>query len=172
MKDDLFSITESPVPVHAWEEEEGSPPLDTIEGDIRALMRELAEVRLSQSEVERAGEDRVEEILLRILEAIDAFERVFRSIHARQDEVSRQMKIWVGNFRTVKRLLDALLEQEGVKPIENLQGGFDPHWHKVADTVSDPSEPDGAIVEETRRGYVRGTKILRKSEVVVVQNEK
>ena len=121
---------------------------------------------------ERVGEDRVEEILLPILEAIDAFERVFRSIHSRQDEVSRQMKIWVGNFRTVKRLLDALLEQEGVKPIENLQGGFDPHWHKVADTVSDPSKPDGAIVEETRRGYVRGTKILRKSEVVVVRNEK
>lgn len=148
----------------------GDRALERVEEDVRTLMRELAEVRLFQEEARKGEEDHVEGILLQILEAVDAFDRVFRAIHGKEAEVTRQMKIWIGNFRTVKRLLEALLEKEGVRPIENLEGGFDPHWHKVADTVVDPARHEGAVVQEARRGYVRGKKVLRKAEVVVVRN--
>ncbi len=141
-----------------------------VEDDLRRLMHDVAEAHLSLDEARRAGEGRLEAVLLKILDAQDAFERVFEATHAKPEEVTRQMKIWLGNFRTVKRLLDALLEEEGVRAVENLTGGFDPAWHKVAETVGDPALPDGAIVREVRRGYVRGQKMLRKSEVVVVKN--
>ena len=170
-KDDPFAINESPISVHAWPSDaEGSGALDAVEADMRHLFKELAEARLSLSEGERKEEDRVDKVLLGILEACDAFERVFRAIHTKQDQVNRQMKIWIGNFRTIKRLLETLLRDQDVKPIENLDGGFDPHWHKITETVPDPSRLDGTVVEEVRRGYIRGKKILRKSEVVVVRN--
>lgn len=141
-----------------------------VEDDLRRLMHDVAEAHLSLEEARRAGEGRLEAVLVKVLDAQDAFERVFEATHAKPEEVTRQMKIWLGNFRTVKRLLDALLDEQGVRMIENLAGGFDPAWHKVADTVADPSLPDGAIIREVRRGYVRGQKLLRKSEVVVVKN--
>jgi molecular chaperone GrpE (heat shock protein) len=170
-RDDPFAIDESPIPVHAWPSDaEGQNTLDAVEADMRHLFKELAEARLSLSEAGRQEEGRVDKILLGVLEACDAFERIFRTIHAKQDQVNRQMKIWIGNFRTIKRLLDTLLRDQDVKSIENLDGGFDPHWHKITETVSDPSKLDGTVVEEVRRGYIRGKKILRKSEVVVVRN--
>lgn len=144
--------------------------LELLEEEVGSLMRELAEAKLSMEEARRVEEDHTNALFLQVLEAIDAFDRVFRAIHGKEEEVTRQMKIWIGNFRTVKRLLETLLDEEGVKPIGNLEGGFDPHWHTVADTVPDASRPEGSIVEETRRGFVRGKKILRKSEVVVVKN--
>lgn len=143
---------------------------EAVEQDVRRLMRDLAEARLSLDDARRAGEDHVESLLLRILDAQDAFERVFEATHAKAGEVTPQMKIWLGNFRTVKRLLEVLLKEEGVVAVENLAGGFDPACHRVAETVADPSLPDGTIVREVRRGYVRGQKILRKSEVVLVKN--
>lgn len=143
---------------------------EAVEQDVRHLMRELAEARMSLDEARRAGEDHVESLLLRILDAQDAFERVFEATRAKPEGVTPQMKIWLGNFRTVKRLLEVLVNEEGVRPVENLAAGFDPAWHRVAETVADPALPDGTIVREVRRGFVRNQKILRKAEVVVVRN--
>lgn len=144
--------------------------LEVVESDLRRLLHDLADARMGAEEARRAGEDHLEALLMRILDAQDAFDRVFEATHAKPEEITRQVKIWLGNFRSVKRLLEVLLKEEGVRPIENLGGGFDPAWHKVAETMADPALPDGAIVREVRRGFVRNQKILRKSEVVVVKN--
>jgi molecular chaperone GrpE len=171
MSKDPFAVPGEPLPLHAGPDGEDAPALAVVEQDLRGLMRELAEARMSLGEAERGCQDRIDGLFLQVLEAMDAFDRVFRAIHAKQDQVDRQMKIWIGNFRTIRRLLEALLDDHGIKPMENVEEGFDPHWHRVVDTVADPDRPDGTIVEEVRRGYVRGTRILRKAEVVVVRNE-
>ena len=149
----------------------GENPLEVITADIGALMREIAELKLALAEAKRDEEKRLEKLLLEILDAIDGFERVFRAVHAKESEVTKQMKIWLGNFRTIRRLLDNILDAQGVTPIVNVEGGFDPQWHKVAETVTDASKTDGTIVEEVRSGYLRGKTILRKSEVIVVKND-
>lgn len=164
-------IDEKPLPIASWEEGDATPPLEAVAGDIGRLLREIAELKLAVTEGKRDEEKRLEKLLLQILEAVDGFERVFRAVHEKEDQVTKQMKVWLGNFRTLRRLLDNILEEHGVTPIQNLDQTFDPLWHKAAETIQDPSRPDGTIVEEIRRGYMRGKQILRKSEVMVVRNE-
>lgn len=164
-------IEGTPLLLAAWKDGDATPPLDAVTEDIGRLMREIAELKLSIGEAKRDEEKRLEKLLLEILDVIDGFERVFRAVHAKESEVTKQMKIWLGNFRTIRRLLDTILDAQGVTPIVNVEGGFDPQWHKVAETVADSSKSDGTIVEEVRRGYLRGKSILRKSEVIVVRNE-
>ncbi len=166
-----IEISEKPAALRGWNSAEGIKSLSVIEDDIRGLMRQLAEARFALGDGERQHRDSVKAILLGIIEAVDAFERVFRSIQAKQDLVTPQMKIWVGNFRTVRRLLEKTLTDQGVVKIENLDQGFDPHWHKVAEIVADPSKPEGTIVEEVVRGYVWQNQLLRKAEVIVVRNQ-
>lgn len=146
-------------------------PLDAVIGNIGALMRRVAELELVIAEERRSRDKATEKLLLQVLEAIDGFERVFHAVQAKEDQVTKQMKIWLGNFRTIKRMLENILSEHQVTPIQNLDAGFDPRWHRVSETVEDPSRPDGAIAQELTRGYVRGKDILRKSEVVVVKNE-
>lgn len=163
-----FAITETPLAAPAWADPGNADHLAALSRDIGRLLYEAAQARLERSEEERRHQEHVRRMLLSILEAMDAFERVFRNAAAKQDLVDRQTKKWLSNFRTVLRMLGQLVEAEGAVRIENLDGGFDPHWHRVAEVVEDSSRPVGTIVEEVKRGYVWNGAVLRKAEVVVV----
>ncbi len=110
-------------------------------------------------------------MLIALLDVADSFDRVFRAVHAKEDQVTPQMKIWLGNFRSVRRLLEKLLTDAGVTPIENVAGRFDPAWHKAAEAIVDTERPEGMIVEELKKGYLWKGQLLRKAEVTVVRHE-
>jgi molecular chaperone GrpE len=159
-----------PRPVYAWRDGDSPDRLAVIKQEIRGLMRQLAEAKHALSEQERKHTEEARRNLLNLLEVLDAFERVSRSIHAKQDLVSPQMKIWIGNYSTVRRLLERFLSEQGITRIEILDQTFDPQWHKVADIVADSTKSDGTITEEVKKGYVWHNQVLRKAEVVVVRN--
>ena len=139
-----------------------------IEHEIRTLMSQLSMSRSTVRQLESEQHESMRKILLDLLEIIDAFERVFRSVRAKEAQVTPQMKIWVGNFRTVEKLLEKILIEQGVAKMENLDQTFDPHWHRVSELVSDPSKAEGTIADEVRSGYVWRGQVLRKAEVTVV----
>jgi molecular chaperone GrpE len=146
--------------------------LAAIEQDIRALMCKAAELRQEKDQIEEQGRKEMAKILLAILEALDAFGRVYRNVQAQQDQVTPQkIKNWLGNFRTVRRLLDKILEEQGVVPLENIDRQFNPHWHQAVEVVVDSELPPGAILEEERPGYLWHGKLLRKAEVKVATAE-
>ena len=163
-------ITEQSSPLDAWSAEDGPEGLKRIEQDVRALMRQLAETKFQLAEQERKQTEEARRLYLAVLEVMDALDRVFRSIQAKDDQVTPQMRKWLGNFRTVRALLDRILTDRGVVRIENLGQSFDPNWHKVAEVVVDTTRPEGTIVEEVQRGYVWRNTVLRRAEVVVVRH--
>jgi molecular chaperone GrpE (heat shock protein) len=143
-------------------------PFDQVEGDVRRLMLELSKARFASQENDTLRKEEIRKHLLEIIEVSDAFDRVFRNIGAKQDLITPQMKIWLGNFRTIRQLVERIVANAGVVPIQNLEDGFDPHWHKVAGVTADPSKPDGTIIDEVRRGYFWNNQVLRKTEVTIV----
>lgn len=165
-----FDITEQPVPVCGRDSKDGTNALTAIHEDICRLMREVATARHAAGEQARQHRDEMRRHLLNLLDLADAFERVFANIERKKGELTKSTKAWISNFRTIKRLLGRVLSDQGVKQIENLNQGFDPHWHKVAETVDDATKQDGTIVGESVRGYVWHGELLRKCEVVVVRN--
>jgi molecular chaperone GrpE len=56
-----------------------------------------------------------------------------------------------------------------VKPIETVGQMFDPNLHQAVASESVPGVPDGEIVEELRRGYLLGDRLLRAAMVKVAQ---
>ncbi|MFW6119004.1 MAG: nucleotide exchange factor GrpE [Planctomycetota bacterium] len=165
-----FAITERPIPLKAWEPEDVVAPLAALEGDVRDLMRRFAEAEFALSQKDKEHHEQTREMLLAVLGVVDAFERVFRSISAKPDRVDRQMKKWIGNFRTVHRMLRTVLTDQAVSRIENLDQGFDPRWHKAVETLEDSSRAEGTIAEEVLPGYVWHEELLRPAEVIVVQH--
>lgn len=67
-----------------------------------------------------------------------------------------------------KQILD-LITRRGAKPIETVGQQFDPNLHQAVASESVPGVPDGEIVEELRRGYLLGDRLLRPAMVKVAQ---
>ena len=144
--------------------------LDTIGEDLCEIFRQAAEADVRRQDGESEHASKTERMLLSLLDVMDAFERVLGRIHSKRDELDRQVKKWVGNFRTIHRMLSQILTDCGVSRIETVEDEFDPRWHTSTDILQDPSRPDGTIVGTSRAGYFWHGKVLRKAEVSVVRN--
>ena len=69
----------------------------------------------------------------------------------------------------IYRELQDILKRRGVKPIDALGAEFDPHYHQAVSYEPAEDRNDGEIVEEFRRGYTLGDRLLRPSMVKVAK---
>jgi molecular chaperone GrpE len=117
----------------------------------------------------RTGEDRerelglASELLLRKLLAIaDDFDRALDVMPAELEAVG-----WIEGIILLDRKLRALLESEGVTPIEAVGRPFDPREHEAIAMVPATGKPDGEVVAEVQRGYRVRDRVLRPAMVAI-----
>jgi len=128
------------------------------------LLRSYADLQNYQKRIEKEIALREEEIRKKyILEIIDLFELLQKTYENVNPKDGIQAIL-----QNIKHLLD--LEQ--VTPIDCLGKTFDHDCHYAISTIEKNDCPDGQIVDEIKRGYKIGNKILRPSHVVVVKNKK
>ncbi len=59
------------------------------------------------------------------------------------------------------------LKKFGLEPVEAGNSPFDPHLHEAITYIPSPEIPAETVIEQTRRGYKLGDKLLRAAQVVV-----
>jgi molecular chaperone GrpE len=62
-----------------------------------------------------------------------------------------------------------LLRKRDVKPIEALGVDFDPNYHEAVVHELSPDHKGGEVIEELRRGYMIGGRLLRPAMVKVAK---
>jgi molecular chaperone GrpE len=93
------------------------------------------------------------------------------------DDLERALKVDasadVGSYRRGVELilgkLNDILRKRGVRPIEALGAEFDPYYHQAVAHEHVEGRREGEIVEEFRRGYMLGDRLLRPSMVKVAK---
>jgi molecular chaperone GrpE len=106
-----------------------------------------------------AGED----LIRKVLTLADDFDR---AIEARPESVAADA--WFEGIVAIDRKLRALLESEGVSPVEASPGTpFDPREHEAIANVPGTGRAEGEIVDEIRRGYRLRDRIVRPALVAV-----
>jgi molecular chaperone GrpE len=117
----------------------------------------------------RTAEDRERELglaseslLRKLLTVADDFDRALETMPAEFKEAG-----WIEGIVLLDRKLRALLESEGVTPIEAVGRPFDPHEHEAIASVAATGRPDGEIVDEIQKGYRVRDRILRPALVAV-----
>jgi molecular chaperone GrpE len=114
----------------------------------------------------RAARERQEYVALAnerlIAELLPILDDLERALSAAEQHQEAQLEEGV---RLVHRSLAALLERQGVTPIET-DGKFDPHVHEAL--LSQPSEAEeGSVIDVVQRGYKLGERVVRPARVVV-----
>jgi molecular chaperone GrpE len=69
----------------------------------------------------------------------------------------------------IHRQLGEILRKRGVRPIEVLGADFDPYYHQAVTHEPAEGRREGEIIEEFRRGYMLGDRLLRPSMVKVAK---
>ncbi|MFN2272935.1 MAG: nucleotide exchange factor GrpE [Anaerolineae bacterium] len=103
-------------------------------------------------------------VLHKILPVVDDFERAMATM---PDDLRRLT--WCEGISLIKAKLDALLDSEGVKPIEAEGKEFDPVYHEAVTYEEAPGYEEGQIIGEVQRGYMLGERVLRPAMVRVAK---
>jgi molecular chaperone GrpE len=132
-----------------------------------ALQRERADFNNFRRRTEQEREANLglagEDLIRKVLALADDFDRAVESRPA-----SLADDPWADGVAAIDRKLRLLLESEGVTPIDADPGRpFDPAEHEAIANVPGTGRPEGAIVDEVRRGYRLRDRILRPALVAV-----
>lgn len=112
-------------------------------------------------EKETIYKDAVGDIVSGFLPLLDNFERAISSCGGEDSSgVIEGIKMIEKQFREV-------MLKYGVSEIEALNNKFDPELHEAVIHVEDENYDEGIVIEELRKGYKCGDKVLRHSMVKV-----
>lgn len=86
--------------------------------------------------------------------------------HREVDVLHAALDAWLGGLAMVRRRMLDALAAEGVTTIEAKGQPFDPRHHIAVEVVA-ANVSSGTVLQEIRRGFVVGTRVLRHAEVSV-----
>jgi len=129
------------------------------------LLRKTAEFdnyrKRTDRERQQLSEAAAADLLQELLPLVDDMERALQAEGS--DAVIRK-----GVELIHKQLLD-ILRKRGVRPIEALGADFDPHYHLAVAHDAADGRREGEVIEEFRRGYMLGDRLLRPAMVKVAK---
>jgi len=165
------------------EREEGPPgapeELESLQGELEEAQTQAAEYldgwQRTQAEFsnykKRQEAERVHvtkfanaTLLRKLLPVMDDFERAMASRPSGLDQLT-----WCEGVSLIKHKLDAVLESEGVEPIEVAGQTFDPRYHEAVTHEEVSGYEDGQIIGEVQRGYTLDDRVLRPALVRVAK---
>lgn len=98
----------------------------------------------------------VVEVMLPILDNLENAAK----IETKDEEYKKGIELVLKQFRDT-------LKAKGVEEIATLGETFDPEVHEAVSSIQDDSKGEKEIVQEYRKGYKIGSKVIRHSMVVV-----
>ncbi len=122
--------------------------------------------RRKEQETLRLGKQTRRIVLQQFLPILDDFERALAAVDA--EAAGRE---WIDGFRLIERKLWAVLESEGVRPMDAMGEPFDPSFHDAVEVEDGITNAD-TVVGEHRRGYFIGDEVLRPAMVKVGRGDR
>jgi molecular chaperone GrpE len=103
-------------------------------------------------------------LMMKLLPIGDDFDRAIATLPGCLDHLT-----WVDGFFLIKHKLDAVLQSEGVTPIETEGREFDPLYHEAITYEVAEGFAEGQIIGEVQRGHMLGERVLRPALVRVAK---
>jgi molecular chaperone GrpE len=132
------------------------------------LLRKTAEFDNYRKRMDRDRQALTDSITAGVLEdllpLVDDLERALQA-----DPGGEGAEAYRRGVELIHRQLSEVLRKRGVTPIEAVGADFDPYYHQAVTYEPAEGKRDGEIIEELRRGYMLGDRLLRPSMVKVAK---
>jgi molecular chaperone GrpE len=132
------------------------------------LLRKTAEFENYRKRIDRdrqtASEAAAADLLRDLLPLVDDLERALKA-----DPGTEGAEAYRRGVELIHKQLMDLLGRRGVRPIEAVGADFDPYYHQAVAHEAVEGRREGEVIEEFRRGYMLGDRLLRPSMVKVAK---
>ena len=105
-------------------------------------------------------------LIARLLPIFDDFERAFQTLPSNLLSLT-----WIDGVALIYRRLQAILDGEGLTPMETEGQSFDPLVHEAVTYEESDDHEEGQIIGEVQRGYKLGDRVLRPALVRVAKGK-
>jgi len=105
-------------------------------------------------------------LISRLLPIFDDFERAFQTLPSNLLSLT-----WIDGVALIYRRLQAILDGEGLTPMETEGQSFDPLVHEAVTYEESAEHQEGQIIGEVQRGYKLGDRVLRPALVRVAKGK-
>jgi len=133
------------------------------------LLRKAAEFENYRRRIERERREQADQavldLLLELLLVVDDFDLALAAPAGSSPEAEAYRK----GVELIQGKLHELLRRQGVRPIEARGADFDPNLHQAVAHEPSPGHRDGQVIDEMRRGYMKGDRLLRPAMVKVAK---
>jgi len=133
------------------------------------LLRKTAEFENYRRRIERERREQADQavldLLLELLLVVDDFDRALAAPSGTSPEAVAYRK----GVELIQSKLHELLRRQGVRAIDVLGADFDPNLHQAVAHEPSPGHRDGEVIDEMRRGYMKGDRLLRPAMVKVAK---
>jgi molecular chaperone GrpE len=132
------------------------------------LLRKTAEFENFRKRTERErqalSEAAAADLMTELLPLLDDMERALQAEAETEGAAAYRRGV-----ELIHQRLTDILRKRGVRPIEALGATFDPYYHQAVAYEPAPGSREGEVIEEFRRGYMLGDRLLRPSMVKVAK---
>ena len=140
----------------------GDAKAEELTNDLKRMAADFANYR-KRNEAERTEFMKFAkaDLIAKLLDVLDGYDRALATV---PDEFKGQP--WVEGMWLVERKLRAILDAEGLEPVDSIGKPFDPYEHEaVAHVPSD--KPEGTVIAEHQKAYRLHDKLIRPALVTV-----
>lgn len=141
-----------------------------IFAEITQIKQDNLKLRNEKEEEILSHERQIDSLINEIIKVIDAFEKSETKVKESGLFDDENVQKAVKRMLQPKKVALALLSKYNVSQIE-LDGKLvDDNICTVVDTEPDPDKEDGLVISIEKNGYLRGDRLIRRAEVIVVRN--
>ena len=131
------------------------------------LLRKTAEFDNYRRRIERERREQADQAVVDLLQelllVVDDFDRAL-TVAGDEGSVSYRRGV-----ELIHAKLHDMLRKQGVRPVEAVGVAFDPNVHQAVSYEESPDHAEGQVIDELRRGYRLGDRLLRPAMVKVAK---
>lgn len=131
------------------------------------LLRKTAEFENYRKRIDRERREHADQTVVTLLQdlllIVDDFDRALTT------DAGSSAASYRKGIELIHAKLHDFLRKYGVKPIEALGADFDPNLHQAVVHEESPGHREGEVIEELRKGYMLGDRLLRPAMVKVAK---
>lgn len=143
---------------------------EQIESEITLIKQENVKLKNDLEESALNNERQIDALILETIQVIDAFDKaeiVVKDKGYSEDETASKA---IKRMLQPKKIALSILSKYNVSQIDLDGKVINEDLCTVVDTEPDPTKEDGLVISIEKNGYVRGDRLIRRAEVIIIKN--